>query len=230
MLARGPVLREQIGRLMSRVALIHALIESIGPISEEIDRSWPDCDRFHLLDDSLSRDRARQPGPLDQAMTDRFQRLADHAVASGAGAILFTCSAFGPCIDAVARRLAPMAVFKPNQAMIADAVATGGPIGLVATFGPTLESMIGEFPAGVAVHARLADGALEALRAGDPHRHDRLIAEAARDLVERHQVATIALAQFTMARAGPAVAALVTRPVLTTPASAVRALRDRLGA
>jgi hypothetical protein len=51
------------------------------------------------LDDSLAADLARA-GRLDTAMTTRFVTLADYAVALGAQAILFTCSAFGPCIDA----------------------------------------------------------------------------------------------------------------------------------
>ena len=36
-------------------------------------------------------------------MTGRFLTLSRYAVGTGAEGILFTCSAFGPCIDAVAR-------------------------------------------------------------------------------------------------------------------------------
>ena len=67
---------------------------------------------------------------------------------TGADGILFTCSAFGPCIEACARELAPMPVLKPNEAMIEEAVALTGPhgrIGLMATFAPTLASMPPEF-------------------------------------------------------------------------------------
>ena len=61
------------------------------------------------LDDSLSTDLARD-GALTPAMYQRFLMLARYAAFSGADAILFTCSAFGPCIEACARDLAPLPV------------------------------------------------------------------------------------------------------------------------
>jgi len=45
--------------------------------------------------------------------------------------------------------------------MVVEAVATGARIGLVASFGPTLQSMPAEFPAGVELRTALAEGALE---------------------------------------------------------------------
>lgn len=209
-----------------RVALIHALLQSIAPVNEEMDRSWPECRRQNLLDDSLSADLARSGG-LDAAMTDRFVRLADYAVRAGAEGILFSCSAFGPCIEEVARQFAGLPVLKPNEAMIDEAVRAGGRVGLVATFGPTLASMGPEFPPGVDVRRALADGGLAALQAGDGARHDALVTAAARRLVEEEGCTIIALAQFSMARAASIVAMAVGRPVLTPVASAVQALRER---
>jgi len=212
---------------MPRIALIHALAHSVAPIADAFERCWPACERMNLLDDSLSADLARSGRGLDAAMTARFVALGDYAVATGADAILFTCSAFGPCIDAVARRLAPRPVLKPNEAMIAEAVAAGTRIGLVASFAPTLASMPPEFPPGVEVIPVLAEGALAALDRGDTATHDRLVTEAARSIAGRCDA--IALAQFSMARAARAVERIAGVPVLTTPDSAVRALQARLG-
>jgi len=183
---------------------------------------------MNLLDDSLSADLARSGG-LDAAMTERFASLADYAVRAGAEGILFSCSAFGPCIEEVARRFAGRPVLKPNEAMIDEAVGVGGRVGLVATFAPTLVSMRPEFPPTVDLRLALADGGLAALQAGDGARHDALVTAAARRLAEDEGCGVIALAQFSMARAGPMVAAAVGRPVLTPVASAVRAMRARLG-
>jgi hypothetical protein len=180
---------------------------------------------MNLVDDSLSADLARD-GRLTEAMTERFLSLGEYAKSTGADAILFTCSAFGPCIEAVARAHAPMPVLKPNAAMIEQAVAKGHKIGLLSTFPPTLVSMPPEFPASVEVVPKLAEGALAALDRGDRAQHDRLVAEASRDL---HDCDLIALAQYSMAPAAKLVAEASGRPVLTTPDSAVMKLRKLLG-
>jgi Asp/Glu/hydantoin racemase len=213
-----------------RIALIHALAHSVAPINDAMARQWPECVRMNLLDDSLSADLAASPKGLDDAMTARFVTLADYAVNTGAQGILFTCSAFGPCIDAVARRHAGMPVLKPNEAMVAEAAATRQRVGLVATFDPTLQSMPKEFPAAVELRTALAEGALEALNRGDTARHDALAAEAAWRLVNDKRCGVIALAQFSLARAAEAVAQRCGVPVLTTVDSAVRELKCRLQA
>ncbi|MDP3762101.1 MAG: aspartate/glutamate racemase family protein [Ramlibacter sp.] len=212
---------------MTRIALIHALAHSVAPINDAMARDWPEASRMNLLDDSLSADLAAGGG-LDEAMHLRFERLAQYAVDCGSDAILFTCSAFGPCIERVAQRYAPLPVLKPNEAMVAEAGVMGVRVGLLATFAPTLQSMPAEFPAGVQVLGKLADGALAALNAGDAISHDTLIAQASVELKQRG-CGVIALAQFSMARAREAVAARTGLPVLTTVDSAVAELKRRLG-
>src|SRR3954447_7115044 len=209
-----------------RIALIHALRHSPPPIEAAFARAWPEATLMNLLDDSLSADLART-GKLDQAMTERFLTLSRYAVGTGAQGILFTCSAFGPCIEAVAAEQAPMPVLKPNEAMIEEAVTMGKRIGLLSTFPPTLVSMPPEFPASVQVVPKLAEGALAALDRGDRVEHDRLIAEASRDL---RDCDVIALAQFSIAATAPVVAEATGRPVVTTPDSAVEKLRKLLAA
>lgn len=211
-----------------RVALIHALAHSVDPINAEMQLSWSGARRMNLLDDSLSADLAASATGLDEAMHQRFETLAAYAEGTGAQAILFTCSAFGPCIEAVAARRPHMPVLKPNEAMVAEAVALGGRIGLVASFAPTLASMPLEFPSGTELLTELAEGALEALNRGDLAGHDARVVAAAGRLVARGCTA-IALAQFSMARAVEAVRQAYELPVLTTPGSAVRVLRQRLG-
>jgi hypothetical protein len=214
-----------------RIALIHALGHSIAPTADAFRRLWPDATLMNLLDDSLSADLARD-GALTQGMTDRFAALARYAASTGADGILFTCSAFGPCIEACARDLAPMPVLKPNEAMIEDAVALAGPtgrIGLLATFPMTLQSMPAEFHAvggaGISVEPCLAEGALAALDRGDGAGHDKAAVRAAGVLVGCD---VIALSQFSLARAAPLIEKATGSRVLTTPDSAVRKLRRLL--
>lgn len=208
-----------------RVTLIHALKHSIQPIEASFARLWPQARLMNLLDDSLSADLARDGGLSDE-MTERFLGLGRYARSTGSDAILFTCSAFGPCIEAVARAQAPMPVLKPNEAMIEQAAGQARRVGLLATFAPTLASMPAEFPASVELVPKLAQGALAALDRGDRAEHDRLVVQAAKEL---RDCELIALAQYSMAPAADLVAGATGLPVLTTPDSAVTKLRKLLG-
>ncbi len=105
---------------------------------------WPEALVFDLLDKSLAVDLAAA-GHLDAAMTRRFVTLADYAATgSGAGGmpagILFTCSAFGPAIEAVKNRLA-IPGFRPNEAAFRAALAQGDRIGLLVSFGPSAAAL-----------------------------------------------------------------------------------------
>jgi aspartate/glutamate racemase len=194
---------------------------------------------MNLQDDSLSTDlaavEAKAPGTgLDAFMHERFTRLAQYAVDCGSDAILFTCSAFGSCIEAVAEAQ-KIPVLKPNEAMIEQAVALVGErgrmngqiLGLVSSFAPTLASMPNEFSTDVNLETKLAEGAMAALNAGDVATHDKLVVEAARDLVKRG-AKVIALAQYSMAHCKPMVEEACGVPVLTTPDSAIEKLKRLL--
>jgi maleate cis-trans isomerase len=210
---------------MARITLIHALRHSPPPIEAAFARLWPGQTLMNLMDDSLSADLARE-GRLTPAMTERFLALGRYAIGTGAEAILFTCSAFGPCIEAVAADHAGLPVLKPNAAMIEEIIASGARrVGLLATFSGTLTSMPPEFPPGIEVVPCLAEGALAALDAGDVAGHDRLAVEAAMAL---RDCDAIALGQFSLAHVAPMVAQATGRPIYSTPESAVRKLRRML--
>ena len=203
-----------------RIALIHALRHSIDPIMASFARLWPEATLANLLDDSLSADLF-QGATLD-SMTGRFLTLSRYAKSTGAAGILFTCSAFGPCIEACAEDLGNIPVLKPNEAMIEDAAGYAR-VGVIATFAPTLVTLPAEFHR--PVETALAHGALAALDAGDGAVHDTIAAHAALTLAGCD---VITLAQFSLARAARAVAEATGKPVLTTPDSAVHKLKRML--
>jgi Asp/Glu/hydantoin racemase len=218
-----------------RIALIHALEESLLPARAAFAADWPQAACFDLLDTSLAIDLA-EAGRLDDSIMERFQVLADYAAgtAGRAGqtlAILFTCSAFGPAINAVKTRLT-IPVLRPNESAFEEALDLGDSIGLLVTFGPSLPALEAELQAMAAARGRsitvkpiLVDAALAALKQGDGDTHDRLAAEACRDL---GPLDALVLGQFSLARAAPLVRQVTSAPVLTTPGCAVRALRKRL--
>jgi Asp/Glu/hydantoin racemase len=215
---------------MTRIALVHATPAAVDPIKEAFAEAWPEADLVNLLDDSLSRDRALTP-QLTDGIFSRFDALGRYAVSFGAEAILFTCSAFGPAIERVARSV-DMPVLKPNEAMFAEAIAVGGTIGMLATFEPSIASMAEEFDeqasrasATAKLKSVFVPRAMAALQAGQREQHDALVAEAAGKLTGCD---AIMLAQFSMAPAAARLRGQTSLPVLTSPASAVGALKNRL--
>ena len=220
-----------------RIALIHATPLSMAPIQTAFERQWPQARRVNLLDDSLSVDRA-EAGHLTGAMTQRFVTLAQYAKGTGCSGILFTCSAFGPAIEAAGRAVG-IPTLKPNEAMFDQALARSADgrsvrLGLVATFQASVGSLTDELQEmaarrGVEVDLRsvFVPEAMQDLAAGRVAEHHRKVAEAAPRL---NDCDAILLAQFSMADALTLVQSRVACPVLTSPDCAVIALKQRLAA
>ena len=216
-----------------RFALIDALKHAIAPLGASFARLWPEAVLAHLPNDSLSAGLARD-GALTPAMEERFLTLARYAAATGADGILFTGSAFRPCIAACARAQPHIPVLTPNEAMIEEAAVlvadqgkSPGKVVPLTSFAPTLASptlasptlatMPVEFAA-VAPQLEVvncsAAGALAAIDRGDGAEHDQAAARAA---AAWRNVDVIAPEQFNLAPAEAAVALASGRPILTTP-------------
>ena len=218
-----------------RIALIHATPLAMEPIQSAFQRLWPQARRMNLLDDSLSADRA-EAGRLTDAMVRRFEDLARYAQGTGCNGILFTCSAFGPAIEAAARATG-LPTLKPNEAMFEQALALHQPgrvlrLGLVATFQASLPSMSAELEqlaAGrglqVAVETVFVPEAMDDLARGDAADHHRKIANASHAL---RDCDAVMLAQFSMAAARTETQAHFACPVLSSPDCAVQALLQRM--
>lgn len=209
-----------------RIALIHAVRVAMQPVGDAFRRHWPDAERINLLDDALSVDRERA-GALTPELSQRIAALAEYALDGGAAGILYTCSAFGEAIEAV-QRSARVPVLKPNEAMLRDALAVGSKLGLLATFPasiPSMEAELKQLSPATVVKSACVPQAMAALQAGDGALHDQLLAAVAPRLADCD---ALMLAQFSTARARDAVAAVVKCPVLTSPDSAVLAMRKAL--
>lgn len=212
-----------------RIALVHATLAAKGPIESAFARAWPEAELLNLLDDRLSPDRARD-AEVTASMEDRIAALADYALLARADAILYTCSAFGPAIQRIEETLS-IPVLRPNQAMFDLALAAGGAVGMLATFAPAIGTMEAEFreaagAAAVELRTVLAQGAIDALSAGQDDIHNALVAASS---VELSDCNAVMLAHFSTSRAKSAVEETLGRPVLTSPDAAVAALRQRMG-
>lgn len=191
---------------------------------------------MNLLDDGLSPDLA-EAGAITDELVDRFRSLALYAQASGARGILFTCSAFGPAIEAAATRV-EVPTLKPNEAMFEEALdwcaklGRPGRIGMVSTFAASVASMSDELQTQArrrqvdhVLQVECPDGALKALGEGRIEVHDTLVSESAQKL---RDCDVIMLGQFSTSHMRERVAAETGRPVLSSPDSAVRHLRHSI--
>ena len=213
-----------------RIYLVHAADVAMAPIVASFRAHWPQARVVNLLEDALMTDLA-DDGRLTEAMVERFVQIAHYCVKASADAILFTCSAFGPAIEEC-RRQVSIPVLKPNEALYEELVAKDRAVSLLATFQPSIPSMLTEIAAyakakgtRVTVEPHLVDGALAALQDNRPDEHNRLIAEAA---AKQKDCDVIAFAQFSMAPAKVLAATGTTKPILTTPDSAVAKLKALL--
>jgi aspartate/glutamate racemase len=189
---------------------------------------WPEARISNLLDDSLFS-WVREAGGVVPEMYGVFRNLTHHMVARGADGILFTCSAFRQVIDACIKEF-DLPILKPNDAMIEKALDAGSRIAVMATVGPTIPSIsveIEEIAAARGQKVQLVpytvDRAFDALASGDPHAHDRLVAERAREI---RNCDAIVLAQFTLSRAVPAIQAVNKIPIYNSPGAAVARMRE----
>jgi Asp/Glu/hydantoin racemase len=204
-----------------------------GDLVEEIAPGLP---AQHVVDESLLGDTIAA-GVLTDEVRQRFRERAEAARQDGAEIIMLTCSSVGPSVDGLDEALG-VTVLRVDEAMAERAVELGPKVGVAATLpttlGPTAELIqraADRLGQPVEVTTRLADGAFQALQAGDGARHDALVTSALRELAA--SVDVIVLAQASMARAVGGADSLDADgrsvPILTSPRLGIERLRDVVG-
>ncbi len=214
------------------IVLFHVHRDAMDAAVRAVAEDWPEARTSNILEDGLFQ-WVRETGGVVPEMYGAFQTLTRYAVERGAEGILYSCSAFGECIDAcIAEFGLPM--LKPNDAMIEKALDHGSRIAVVATVAATIPTIAFEFEEmaakrgqAVEITPYVVDRAFDALAAGNATKHDLLVAEVA-GKIENCRVIT--LAQFTLSRAAPAVEMVTDIPVLNSPGAAVAKLRELLTA
>ena len=215
-----------------RVVLIHTVSPLLDVFTNLGTELLPGVQLMHILDEPLL-ERVRQRGQLSAEDSARLQSHVMIAEESGAHAVLVTCSTVSPCVDDI-RPLVSVPVIKIDEAMIAEAVAKGTKIGVLATNFTTLEPTRQLLQARaeiagkqIGVESVLVERALPALMNGDGATHDRLVKEAVLDLSDRVEV--LVLAQASMARALEVIPEAERQvPILSSPHLALEQVRQLL--
>jgi len=185
------------------VGFVHTVLtlpSVFGALAEEV---APGADVFHIVDESLLANTRRE-GSLSSQTRRRVLGYVESAADAGADVVVVTCSSVGPAVDA-SHGFVPVPVLRIDEPMADEAVRLGTRIGVLATLRTTLEptaELVARraHAAGkdVEVVSRVADGAFDALSAGDRDRHDELVRDGLRQLTG--DVDVVVLAQASMAR------------------------------
>lgn len=215
------------------LALVHTVAGLVPTFQALCQELLPDTDVFHMVDESLLKNTIRA-GRLTPTTARRVVGHVASAEEAGADVILVTCTSIGTAVE-MARSLVNVPVIRVDEAMAEQAVRAGSRIGVAATLRTTLDpttDLLRRYAAGVPGEPRvvvpfLCEGAFEALGQGDSGKHDALVAEGLRQLMERVDV--IVLAQASMARVAQSLPADQQRvPTLSSPRSGVERARDTL--
>ncbi|PHN02471.1 aspartate/glutamate racemase family protein [Flavilitoribacter nigricans] len=216
------------------LGLIHTSATLVPVFQALTDKYLADKDLkiFNISDDSLIKNTIER-GALTPDTSRRVVDYVTSAEEAGADYILVTCSSIGPAVETAAT-LTKIPVLRVDQPMADKAVQMGTRIGVVATLPTTLEPT-SDLVRRRAVHAgkeikltsRLCAGAFDALMGGQPEVHDRMVANALKELAQ--QVDVILLAQASMARVvGQLAEADKKVPIITSPELAIQHLAEIL--
>jgi Asp/Glu/hydantoin racemase len=223
---------------VTSAGLLHTVPALADTFQRRLGETDPGLTLTHLADPSLLA-RAIATG-VDEQVHERVLAHVRHLVATGAEAVLVTCSSIGEAAEAAARSV-DVPVVRVDQAMAERAVeiaaAAQGRVAVVATLESTLgptERLLRRLAAdldGVTIRSAVVAGAADARAAGDLSEHDRLVrAEVGRAADEAD---VVVLAQASMAAAlsgGPGEPRALDVPVLESVSTGLerlsRTLRD----
>ena len=214
------------------LGLVHTSATLVPLFAELCSRYLPGVKTFNIVDDSLIKNTIAC-GELTPSTSRRVVNYAGSAQEAGADFILFTCSSIGPAVETAAS-LTKVPVLRVDQPMADQAVQSGKRIGVIATLSTTLEPTSDLVrrrarAAGKEIElvSRLCEGAFEALMSGDTATHDKMVADALKQLSK--EVDVILLAQASMARVVDTLDASDKRvSILASPTIAVQHLASVL--
>ena len=214
------------------VAFIHTSPPAVGPLMQFYSQAAPELEITNLLDDGLLRLLAAQDLATTRARLADMLRVA--AETYRAELALVTCSSVPMEMVVELGTHTHLPIVKIDYPMAQQAVRAGRRVGVAATFPPTLgptrrllTTAAAEAGAVIQLVEEVAPAAYDALLTGDTARHDELLTAAISHLAEQ-DVATIVLAQVSMARVLPRLEGLLKVPVLSSLHTSLAAVRARL--
>lgn len=192
----------------------------------------PEVKVYQIIDDSLLAETVEN-GSITQGVMNRMYSYCKQAESLGAAAILNQCSSVGEAVDVI-RPLIKIPIVKIDEAMAREAVRTGNKIALVATVASTMgpssrliQKEAEKMGKEIELETRLVDGAMmKLMETGDQELHNRMVLGDVQEAAQKNDV--VVLAQGSMIVMEPLLGA-IPKPVLTSPRSGVRYLKEVIG-
>lgn len=214
---------------MKRIAVINATKISIDAV-DTVAKQFPQVQLFHLMDEGMSY-LAKQEGRISGRNMARMVTLLQQAETLGVDGILLSCTIFSPYIDLL-QSCTDLPLVAADVGVFEKAAAEYRNIGAVVSFAPTMESVAAvvercreRIRADFTVELKLAEGAFDAMAAGDEATHNRLLYETALSMAEGKEA--VILSQMSHIRALPLFQDFPV-PVLTSPPVSLQLLCDRI--
>ena len=212
-----------------RVVMIHALAESIPPVRLAFQEEFPEAEVVNLLDEGLLIDFDDELTPkLRRRMSELIGYSQDH----DADAVGLACSVYAPVVDS-ARDLVDVPLVSSYGPVMADAVAAGSRVGIIASVAATMRDSeyylnLAAQEAGkeVTIVTRLAEDLIAVLRAEGQQGFERRLEEEVLALAP--DVDVVLLSQFSFASALDHLRSVSPVPVLSAPHSSARTLKRML--
>ena len=212
-----------------RVVMIHAVAESIPPVRVAFEQEFPEAQVVNLLDEELLLDFDNRITPnLRRRMSSLICYSRDH----NADAIGLACSVYAPVVDS-ARDLVDLPLVSSYGPVMADAVANGPRVGIIASNEATIRDAehylrleANALGKEVTPKPRVAEDLLTVLRTAGQEAFERRLEEEVLALAP--EVDVVLLSQFSFASALSHLEQVSPAPVLSAPHSSARTIRKLL--
>ena len=212
-----------------RVTMIHAIPESIPPVRLAFSEEFPEAEVVNVLDEGLLID-------FDDNLTPNLRRRMSNLIGycqdNKADAIGLACSVYAPVVDS-AKELVNVPLVSSYGPVMAEAVAAGARIGLIASVAATMRDSeyylrLAAEEAGKVIepHLCLAEDLIAVMRAEGQQGLERRLEEEVLKLAP--DVDVVLLAQFSFATALAHLKKISPVPVLSAPHSSARTLKKLL--
>jgi len=209
-----------------RVTMIHAIAESIPPVRQAFSEVFPEAEVINVLDETLLLDFRVQ---LTPELRQRMSALIGYCRDNQTNAIGLACSVYAPIVDSE-KDLIDVPLVSSYGPVMADAVATGKRVGLIASVAATMRDAeyylkLAAQEAGIAVEPKLclAQDLITVMRAEGQAGLERRLEEETLKLAP--EVDVVVLTQFSFAAALAHLEKVSPIPVLSAPHSSARKLK-----